>query len=86
MAQPDVERNKAPAPTVKNNDPIPPEFEGDEGEWQAPDVKPKYPTDVQASSENLNRPSQDEIEDLSEDYSDDDDVLDTENPELLNRR
>lgn len=67
------------------------DFEGDEREWQDPDVKPKYPTDVQArtvdeKSQVNTRPSVDESMDYAIDNQDDDDfLLESENPDLLNR-
>lgn len=55
------------------------EFEGDEREWQTPDVKPKYPTDVQASRPSPDDPNEYTVED------DDDNLLATENPDLMVR-
>lgn len=57
--------------------------EGDEREWEAPDVKPKYPTDVQASSSNP--PAQDEMADYAMSQDEDDSLLGSENPGLMNR-
>ena len=66
-------------------------FEGDEREWQAPDVKPKYPTDVQAKADSEsdlqanNRPSRQENMEDYESLSDEDDNLESENPDLMIR-
>ncbi len=66
------------------------DFENDEREWQDPDIKPKYPTDVQAKSADEKsqvntRPSVDESADYNVENQDEDDaLLESENPGLLN--
>lgn len=55
--------------------------EGDEREWQTPDVKPKYPTDVQASANT----TQGETADYAMSQDDEDGVIGTETPGLMNR-
>lgn len=77
--------------TNENEQPDKTNFEGDEREWQDPDIKPKYPTDVQArsgsdKSQVNTRPSIDETADYAIDQDDEEDgLLGSENPELLNR-
>lgn len=80
----EFEPNQPPVTPEKKNP------EGDEREWQAPDVEPKYPTDVQAKASsqgevNRHLSPDDETQEYSQFEDEDDDILENENPDLIVR-